>query len=418
LVKRSAISEECETMAGRGFVIVGAGLAGAKAVEALREQGYDGTITLVGDEQHRPYERPPLSKDYLAGKAERDSVFVHTADWYDEHNVTLRSGVTATAIDRGAHRVDLSDGSSVEYDKLLLATGATPRALPGADGVLYLRRIEDSDRIRQVLSTGGHLVVIGAGWIGMEVAAAARQAGLTVTVLETLELPLLRVLGPEIAQVFATLHTDNGVDLRLGVKVEQILTGPDGKANAVRLADGTRIDADAVLVGIGAVPNTSLAQDAGLTVDNGVVVDASLRTSDPDIFAAGDVANADHPTMGRQIRVEHWANALNQPAIAAAGMLGGTKRYEELPYFYTDQYDLGMEYIGHGEGYDQVVVRGDLASREFIAFWLRDGRVIAGMNVNVWDVVDPIKALIRSGMRVDPDALANPDTPLDQVARW
>ncbi|HEX3593074.1 MAG TPA: FAD-dependent oxidoreductase [Pseudonocardiaceae bacterium] len=405
-------------MAGRGFVIVGAGLAGAKAVEALREQGYDGTITLVGDEQHRPYERPPLSKDYLAGKAERDSVFVHTADWYDEHNVTLRSGVTATAIDRGAHRVDLSDGSSVEYDKLLLATGATPRALPGADGVLYLRRIEDSDRIRQVLSTGGHLVVIGAGWIGMEVAAAARQAGLTVTVLETLELPLLRVLGPEIAQVFATLHTDNGVDLRLGVKVEQILTGPDGKANAVRLADGTRIDADAVLVGIGAVPNTSLAQDAGLTVDNGVVVDASLRTSDPDIFAAGDVANADHPTMGRQIRVEHWANALNQPAIAAAGMLGGTKRYEELPYFYTDQYDLGMEYIGHGEGYDQVVVRGDLASREFIAFWLRDGRVIAGMNVNVWDVVDPIKALIRSGMRVDPDALANPDTPLDQVARW
>jgi 3-phenylpropionate/trans-cinnamate dioxygenase ferredoxin reductase subunit len=252
----------------------------------------------------------------------------------------------------------------------------------------------------------------------MEVAAAARQAGLTVTVLETLELPLLRVLGPEIAQVFATLHTDNGVDLRLGVKVGQILTGPDGKANAVRLADGTRIDADAVLVGIGAVPNTSLAQDAGLTVDNGVVVDASLRTSDPDIFAAGDVANADHPTMGRQIRVEHWANALNQPAIAAAGMLGGTKRYEELPYFYTDQYDLGMEYIGHGEGYDQVVVRGDLASREFIAFWLRDGRVIAGMNVNVWDVVDPIKALIRSGMRVDPDALANPDTPLDQVARW
>jgi 3-phenylpropionate/trans-cinnamate dioxygenase ferredoxin reductase subunit len=405
-------------MAGRGFVIVGAGLAGAKAAEALREQGYDGTITLVGDEQHRPYERPPLSKDYLAGKAERDSVFVHGADWYDEHDVALRSGVTATAVERGAHRVDLSDGESLEYDKLLLATGATPRALPGAEGVLYLRRIEDSDRIREVLSTGGHLVVIGAGWIGMEVAAAARQAGLKVTVLETLELPLLRVLGPEIARVFATLHTDNGVDLRLGVKVEQILTGPDGKANGVRLADGTQIDADAVLVGIGAVPNTSLAEDAGLKVDNGVVVDASLRTSDPDIFAAGDVANAAHPTMGRQIRVEHWANALNQPAIAAAGMLGGSKRYEELPYFYTDQYDLGMEYIGHGEGYDQVVVRGDLASREFIAFWLRDGRVIAGMNVNVWDVVDPIKALIRSGMRVDPDALANPDTPLDQVARW
>ena len=405
-------------MAARGFVIVGAGLAGAKAAEALRDQGYDGTITLVGDEQHRPYERPPLSKDYLAGKAERDSVFVHSADWYGEHDVTLRSGVAVTAMDRAAHRVDLADGQSLEYDKLLLATGASPRTLPGAEGVLYLRNIEDSDRIREVLGAGGHLIVIGAGWIGMEVAAAARQAGLRVTVLETLELPLLRVLGPEIARAFATLHTDNGVDLRLGVKVEQILTGADGKATGVRLGDGSTIDADAVVVGIGAAPNTALAEAAGLDVDNGVVVDAQLRTSDPDIVAAGDVANAHHPMLGRQIRVEHWANALNQPEVAAATMLGGSRQYDELPYFYTDQYDLGMEYIGHGEGYDQVVVRGDLAGREFIAFWLRDGRVIAGMNVNVWDVVDPIKALIRSGMRVDPDALANPDTPLDQVARW
>lgn len=392
-------------MAVNQIVIIGAGLAGAKAAEALRDKGFEGTITLIGDEEHLPYERPALSKDYLAGRAGRDSVFVHDEDWYAEHKVTLRLGVAAAALDRAGHQVELADGSRVGYDKLLLTTGASPRTLPAAKtvarGVHYLRRIDDSERIKQFLSGTGHLVVIGAGWIGLEVAAAARQAGLRVTVLEALELPLLRVLGREIAQVFADLHTAHGVDLRLGVTVQDITTSPDAAATGVRLADGTQIDADAILVGIGATPNTRLAEQAGLTVDNGVVVDAALRTSDPDILAAGDVANADHPLLGRHIRVEHWANALKQPATAAATLLGAAAGYEELPYFYTDQYDLGMEYVGYVEpgGYDQVVVRGDLAVREFIAFWLKDRRVLAGMNVNVWDVSDPIKALIRRSAR-------------------
>ena len=392
----------------RDIVVLGAGLAGGKAVEALRDKGFDGSITLVGDEGHRPYERPALSKDYLTGKAERDSVFVHDEKWYAEHAVDLRLGVHAMAIDRGGHRVTLADGTNLAYDKLLLATGASPRTLSTAPGVHYLRRLEDADRLREILATKEHLVVIGAGWIGLEVAAAARQAGLRVTVLEVLELPLLRVLGREIAQVFADLHTGNGVDLRLGVGVDQVT------ATGVRLADGTRIDADAVVAGIGAVPNVALAVEARLAVDDGVSVDARLRTEDPDIFAAGDVASAFHPFYGRHLRVEHWANALNQPATAAAAMLGGDEPYEELPYFYTDQYDLGMEYLGHVDpgGYDRVVVRGDLAAREFIAFWLKDNHVLAGMNVNVWDVTDQVKALIRAGDRVDPDALADPGTPI------
>jgi 3-phenylpropionate/trans-cinnamate dioxygenase ferredoxin reductase subunit len=393
------------------IVIVGAGLAGAKAAEALRGKGFDGPVTLIGDEPHRPYERPPLSKDYQAGKADRDSVFVHGEGWYADQRVELRLGVAATGIDRAGRRVLLADGSAVGYDRLLLTTGASPRTLPGADGVHYLRRLDDAERLRGLLGSAGHLAVVGAGWIGLEVAAAARQAGLRVTVLEALELPLLRVLGPELARVFADLHTDHGVDLRLGVTIDAVT------ANRVRLADGTTVDADAVLVGIGAAPNTGLAERAGLEVRDGVVTDAALRTSDPNILAAGDVASAHHPLLGRHVRVEHWANALHQPATAAATLLGEDARYEELPYFYTDQYDLGMEYLGHVEpgGYDRIVVRGDLAAREFIAFWLRDGRVLAGMNVNVWDVTEPIKGLIRAAAPVDPDALADPGTALEDL---
>jgi 3-phenylpropionate/trans-cinnamate dioxygenase ferredoxin reductase subunit len=408
-------------VAQRSLVIVGAGLAGAKAVEALRAQGFDGRLTLIGDERDRPYERPPLSKEYLTGKADRDTVFVHEAGWYAQHDVDLRLGVAVTAIDDGGeHRVRLADGSTVGYDKLLLTTGASPRTLPipggTASGVRYLRRLADSEYLKEAITAGTRIVVIGAGWIGLEVAAAARQHEVDVTVLETAELPLLRVLGPEVAVVFADLHRAHGVDLRCGVTVSEITT-VDGRATGVRLGDGTEIAADTVLIGIGAVPNVVLAQEAGLAVDNGIVVDAALRTSDPDVFAAGDVANAHHPLLDRHIRVEHWANALNQPAIAAAAMLGNDVGYDELPYFYTDQYDLGMEYLGHVDpgGYDNVVCRGDVTAREFIAFWLRDNRVLAAMNVNVWDVGDPIKDLIRSGRAVDPAALADPNRPLDQL---
>jgi 3-phenylpropionate/trans-cinnamate dioxygenase ferredoxin reductase subunit len=393
-------------------VIVGAGLAGAKAAESLRDQGFAGGITLIGDELHLPYERPPLSKDHLAGKADRDSMTVHPAGWYADHEVELALGIGVSRIDRGGHRVELADGSTRPYDKLLLATGASPRKppIPGADApeVHYLRRIEDSESIKASLAGANRLVMVGAGWIGLEVAAAARQAGVEVTVLESAELPLLRVLGREAATVFADLHREHGVDFRFGASVARIA------AKGVKLADSTEIAADAVVVGVGACPNSQLAEKAGLHVDNGIIVDAALRTCDPDIVAAGDVANAFHPLLGKHIRVEHWANAISQPPIAAATMLGNDASHEDLPYFFTDQYDLGMEYVGHVDpgGYDEVVFRGDPASHEFIAFWLKEKQVLAGMNVNVWDVVEPIKALIRSQQPVDTDALADPDRPL------
>jgi 3-phenylpropionate/trans-cinnamate dioxygenase ferredoxin reductase subunit len=402
------------------FVIIGASLAGAKAAEALRGQGFSGRVVVLGAERHRPYERPPLSKGYLLGADERDKGFVHTEAWYADHAVELQLGQPATEIDRGTRRIELADGTSLAYDQLLLATGSSPRILSvpraDADGVHYLRTIDESDALRALLGTASRLVVIGAGWIGLEVTAAARQAGIEVVVVETAALPLLQVLGPEVAQVFADLHTQHGAEFRFNAALESVRV-TDGRASGVVLADGSVIDADAVLVAIGAVPNTELAEAAGMQVDNGIVVDSALRSSDPAVFAAGDVANALNPFYGRHIRVEHWANALNQPAVAAASMLGNDATYDELPYFFTDQYDLGMEYVGYAEpgGYDQVVIRGDAASREFMSFWLKDGRVLAGMNVNVWDVTDQVKALIRSQQQLDPARLADPDVELAEL---
>ncbi|MFJ9775203.1 NAD(P)/FAD-dependent oxidoreductase [Kitasatospora sp. NPDC101157] len=405
----------------RPIVIVGASLGGAKAAEALREAGHRGGIVLLGEEHERPYERPPLSKGYLLGKDSREKIYVHPPQWYADHDVTLRLGTAVAAIDPASRTVTLADNGRLAYDKLLLTTGSVPRRLPvpGADqeGVLYLRRAEDSDRIKAALRPGARIAVIGAGWIGLEVAAAARTAGAEVTVLESLELPLLRVLGREVAQVFADLHRDHGVDLRFGVQVTE-LSGADGTVSGVRLGDGSEVAADAVVVGIGVSPATGLAEAAGLEVDNGIKTDQHLRTSAPDVYAAGDVANAYHPLFGRHIRVEHWANALNQPQTAARAMLGQPDAaYDRVPYFFTDQYDLGMEYVGYVEpgGYDQVVFRGDPASREFIAFWLAGGRVLAGMNVNVWDVTDPIRELIISARVVDADRLTNPNVPLGDV---
>ena len=403
-------------------VIVGASLAGAKAAEALRAEGFDGRIVLIGQESDRPYERPPLSKDYLLGKADRETIYVHPQEWYPEHDVDLRLGVVVTSIDRAAHEISLADGSRTGYAKLLLATGSSPRRLPvpgdDLDGVFYLRRVGDSERIKAAFQEASRVVVIGAGWIGLETAAAARAADDGVTVLEVAELPLQRVLGRQVAQVFAALHRDNGVDLRGGVQVTEI-TGSGGKADGVRLADGGHVGADMVIVGVGITPNCDLASAAGLEIDNGIWVNAQLRSSDPDIFAAGDVANAFHPLLGKHIRVEHWANALNQPQTAARSMLGRDAAYDLVPYFYTDQYDLGMEYAGYVEpdGYDQVVFRGDVEGREFIAFWLGDrGRVLAGMNVNIWDVNDAIQALVRSGRPVDVAALRDPGTSLESLA--
>ncbi|MGP3991822.1 NAD(P)/FAD-dependent oxidoreductase [Streptomyces sp. 3N207] len=396
-------------------------MAGAKAAQTLREEGFDGPLALIGDEGERPYERPPLSKGYLSGTDEREQIYVHPPQWYAEHDVDLRLGNAVTTVDPAAHEVTLADGSRTGYGKLLLTTGSSPRHLPvpGADleRVLYLRRVEDCDRIKEAFRSASRTVVIGAGWIGLETAAAARTAGVEVTVLEMAELPLLQVLGREVAQVFADLHSDHGVDLRFGVHVAEI-TGSGGAANGVRLSDDTRIDADVVIVGVGIKPNTGLAQEAGLEVDNGIRVDERLRTSYPDIYAAGDVANAYHPVLGKHIRVEHWANALHQPQSAARAMLGRQDTvYDKVPYFFTDQYDLGMEYAGYVEpgGYDQVVFRGDVARREFIAFWLASNRVLAGMNVNIWDVNDQIQALVRTAQPVDTRRLTDPQVPLESL---
>jgi 3-phenylpropionate/trans-cinnamate dioxygenase ferredoxin reductase component len=413
----NATGEE-RIMADPTFVIVGAGLAGAKAAETLREEGFAGRVVLIGAETERPYERPPLSKGLLLGTAGRDRPYVHDAGWYAAHEVDLRTGATVTGIDRIGHTVTVSGGERLRYDRLLLATGASPRTLPGVDmeGVLTLRTLADSDRISAALRPGVRLVIVGAGWIGLEVAAAARERGVSVTVVESATLPLQRVLGDRIAGVFAGLHSDHGVDLRLGAKVQGLTD------RQVALADGTTLEGDAVLVAVGVRPNTDLADRAGLAVDDGVLVDHRLRTSDPDIFAVGDVASVDHPLLHARIRVEHWANALDGGPVAARAMLDRDVRWDRLPYFFTDQYDLGMEYAGWvppGATAD-VVIRGDLAAREFIAFWTIDGRVAAGMNVNVWDVTDAIQALIHAGLRgatVDPAALADPDIPLEDLVR-
>lgn len=403
------------------YVIVGASLAGAKAAQTLREEGFDGPLVLIGKENERPYERPPLSKGYLLGEDAREEIFVHPPQWYAEHDVDLRLNTTVTALDPHARHVTLADGDRVGYAKLLLATGSSPRRLPvpGADleRVLYLRTAADSDRIKDAFRSASRVVVVGAGWIGLETAAAARTAGAEVAVLESAELPLLRVLGSEVAQVFARLHREHGVDLRFGVQAAEI-TGSGGRADGVRLSDGTRIDADVVVVGVGITPNVELAQDAGIEVDDGIRVDERLRTSYPDIHAAGDVANAFHPLLGKHIRVEHWANALHQPQTAAKAMLGRQDAvHDRVPYFFTDQYDLGMEYAGYVEpgGYDQVVFRGDVDGREFVAFWLDGGRVAAGMNVNIWDVNEHIQALVRAARPVDPGRLADPRVPLESL---
>jgi 3-phenylpropionate/trans-cinnamate dioxygenase ferredoxin reductase subunit len=400
---------------GQQFVIVGASLAGAKAAETLREQGFDGRITLVGAERERPYERPPLSKDYLRGEARRASIYVHEEDWYDMHDVQLLLSTRAVAVHAADRQVELEDGGRLQYDALLLSTGSEPRALPvpGADleGVLTLRTVQDSDAIAERLDRGGRIVVIGGGWIGCEVAASARQKGLEVSLVMPEDVPLERVLGREMGTVYREVHADQGVALITGASVKAI--EGDGRAERVVLGDGRPLECETVVYGVGVTPRVALAEAAGLAVEGGVLVDERLESSAPGIFAAGDIASHQHPVLRDRVRVEHWANALNQGPAAARSMLGSRDAYELLPYFFSDQYDLGMEYAGWARTWDDVLTRGDVAGREFIAFWRLDGRVVAGMNVNVWDVNEQIQDIIRAGARPDPALLADPDVPLD-----
>jgi 3-phenylpropionate/trans-cinnamate dioxygenase ferredoxin reductase component len=399
------------------IVVVGGGLAAGKAVETLRDEGFEGRLVLVAEERHRPYERPPLSKGFLMGKQELEKAFVHPSAWYDEHDVELRLGTRVTALDPDRHVITAA-GEDVAYDRLLLATGASPRRLALADDsgapVTYLRTIDDSQHLRDQLRPGRRVVVIGGGWIGLEVTAAAREAGCEVTVVETLAKPLLRVLGAEVADVFLALHKEHGVVFRLGASVSAVEAR--GTTSVVRLGDGSDLEADLLVVGVGVAPNVELADAAGLDTDNGVLVDEHLRTSHPDVYAAGDVANAHHPLLGRRIRVEHWDNAIQQGRAAARNMIGHEEPYTRLPYFFTDQYDLGMEYVGHvgPEGYDDVVLRGDVAGRVFAAFWLSGGKVIAGMHANDWDAIDHVRRIVSAGS-VDLQALRDPAVPLTDL---
>jgi 3-phenylpropionate/trans-cinnamate dioxygenase ferredoxin reductase subunit len=400
-------------------VIVGAGLAGAKAAETLRDEGFDGRVVLIGDEPERPYERPPLSKGYLQGSSAREDTRLHPPGYYPDRKIELRTRTTVDRVDTAGRAVVLRGGERMHYDRLLIATGAEPRRLrvPGAGlaGIHHLRDLADADALGAALRNGaGRLVVVGAGWVGAEVAASARALGAEVAMVERGELPLAHVLGRELGEFYAGLHRANGVELHTSAEVESF-EGSD-RVEGVRLAGGEELAADVVVVGVGVAPRAELAARSGIEVDNGVLVDERLESSAPGVFAAGDVADAAHPLYGR-VRVEHWANALNQGPAAARAMLGQAVAYDRLPYFYSDQYDVGMEYTGLGSARDAVVFRGDPAAREFIAFWLRDGRVVAGMNVNVWEVTAQIQGLIRAGAQVDRALLTDPGVPLDRVAK-
>jgi 3-phenylpropionate/trans-cinnamate dioxygenase ferredoxin reductase component len=401
------------------FIIVGASLAGAKAAQELRERGFDGRIVLAGTEAVRPYERPPLSKEFVRGEQERDKAFVHDQAFYDEQHIELRTRTTVTSLDSAHSRIRLESGEVLDYDRLLLTTGAEPRRLsvPGAqlEGVHYLRSIEDSEVLRSRLHEGtGKVVVVGGGWIGSEMAASARQKGLEVALIDPLELPVGRVFGPEVGAFYRDVHAQHEVELLLGDGVAAF--EGDGQVSRVKTASGKTLDCDFVLVGIGVTPRVDLARDAGIDVDDGILVDEHLVSSVPNVYAAGDVAGAWHPFYGQRIRVEHWANALNQGPAAARSMLDDPHPYDRLPYFFSDQYDVGMEYSGYAPDWDEVVFRGDRDGGEFVAFWLKDDRVIAGINVNVWDVNEHVQSLIRSRAVVDKSALSDPDTPLESLA--
>ena len=408
----------CQMASAQTFVIVGASLAGAKAAETLRTEGFDGAVVLIGEETERPYERPMLSKEYLRGEKPADKLYVHDEGFYADNQIELLTGTRVVSVDPEAREVTLADGSRMAYRRLLLSTGAAPRRLrlPGADlpGVRYLRQMGDSDALRAAITAASRVVVIGAGWIGSEVAASARQLGAEVAIVAPEAVPLERVLGPEVGAVYRDLHAEHGVDLHLSTQVEAIVGG--GAARGVRTTDGSVIEGDLVVVGVGASPRDELARDAGLTLEDGIVVDEFLRSSAPDVFAAGDVAATWNVMYHKRIRMEHWANALNQGQTAARNMLGQDTAYAKLPYFYSDQYDFAMEYNGYAADWNQLVLRGDRSGREFLAFWLKDGRVLAGMNANVWGAGDDIKALVRGGATVDADRLADPSVPLGDLA--
>ena len=399
------------------FVVIGAGQAGGRAVEAMRAHGFAGRIQLLGAESHLPYERPPLSKKLLTGEVDPQSTYLHDQAFYDDQRIELRLGTDAVAIDRKARTVRLSTGEILFYDKLLLTTGARVRRLsiPGATlpGVHYLRNMDDCLAIRERLSENARLVVIGGGFIGLEAAAAARARGCAVTILEAASLVLNRVAAPEIGRFYEQLHRANGVDIRTSVKVLEF-TG-DGRIEAVVCEGGVKYAADFVIVGVGVEADSGLASKAGLDVDNGIVVDRYGRSSDDRIFAAGDVTNHPNEALGRRLRLESWQNAQNQAIAVARVMCGGEEPYRELPWFWSDQYGLNLQMVGLPEDWDQIVMRGDMAAHKFTAFYLRDRLVIGANAVNSPRELRLARMFMEQGTRPDPAALADPNIPLKSL---
>lgn len=396
----------------RTFVVVGAGLCGGTAVHTLRQEGFDGRVVLVGEESDLPYERPPLSKEYMRGEQSLDSLFLQPSSWYEDNGVEPRLGTRATVVDSRNRAVELSDGERVGYDALLLAAGGRPRQLPGEPlaRVHYLRTVSDADGIRSELERGRHLVVVGAGFIGAEVAASARTLGLEVTCLEMLDVPLERALGKEMGQIYAGIHRDHGVDLRTGEGVESIEETDGGVL--VRTTRGAAIEGDVVVVGVGIEPNIELGESAGARIENGIVVDEFCRTTVDGVFAAGDVANHWHPIFERHVRVEHFDNAIKHGAAAARNMMGKPDRYDDPHWFWSDQYDHNLQYAGDAARWDEIVVRGSTDERSFVAFYLDDGAVLAALGLNRGKDVRRAMKLIRNRTKPDPALLRDEDVDL------
>jgi 3-phenylpropionate/trans-cinnamate dioxygenase ferredoxin reductase subunit len=398
-------------------VIVGANLAGGRAAFALRTEGFTGRVVLIGAEPDPPYERPPLSKEFLRGDVTKERLYIAKPETYDEQRIELRLGVRATSVHTQQRTVELETGERVAYDKLLLATGARPRRLtvPGSDlaGIYELRTVDDASRVAAELAPGRRLCVIGAGFIGAEIAASAKQKGLDVTVIEALPVPLLRALGEEMGGIYADIHRDHGVRLHTNEAIDNFQG--DTRVERVITSTARGIECDFAVVGIGVEPATELADAAGLEVENGIVVNEFCETSAPDVYACGDVANFFHPLLGHRLRIEHWSNAQNQAVAAAKSMLGVREAYTDIPWFWSDQYDLNLQYVGHATRWDEVALRGDVTGRKFTAFYMEDGKLRAALAVNRHRDIRHARELIRHGVTIESAKLKDEDIELKSL---
>jgi 3-phenylpropionate/trans-cinnamate dioxygenase ferredoxin reductase subunit len=408
-------------MAGRRqtFVIVGANLTGGAAVSTLRDQGFDGRIVLIGDEIHPPYERPPLSKGYLRGQESFEDTLLRPREWYEQNDVDLLLGKTASRIDPADRVVEVDDGDRISYDRVLVATGGRNRHLPvpGGDleGVRYLRTVEDSDAIRSEAQPGRKAAVVGAGFIGCEVAASLRSLDVEVEVVEIFEVPLVRVVGPEIGRLYESIHRDHGVRFHFDESVERF--EGTGRVEAIVTSKKNRIECDFAVVGVGIRPATEVVEGSGVEVGNGIIVDQFCRTNVDGVYAAGDVANHEHPLFQRQMRVEHWDNALKQGAAAARNMMGTEASFADPHWFWSDQYDVNLQYMGFATEWDELVVRGSLEDRNFVGFYVKDGIVDAVVGMNRGREVRRAAGVIQSRQPVDTALLRDEDVELKKLSQ-